>query len=207
MAAAFQPARRALCVAAAAGLAAASVDALAQALEAGPRAAPPAGPERLSGLLAERRSLWLLRGDEEVRTTWWTSARGENRDEYLKLCWLLRDVRASRVMTIDRGLLDLLAGIQVWLAGNGKLLPMLVHSGYRSSRTNRATEGAARDSQHVLGRAADISVPGVSNLQLAGLSRVLGVGGTGFYVGRGFVHVDTGGERLWIDRGRPRSPA
>ena len=31
---------------------------------------------------------------------------------------------------------------------------------------------------------------------------------TGFYVGRGFVHVDTGDERLWIDSGRrPKSPA
>ena len=30
----------------------------------------------------------------------------------------------------------------------------------------------------------------------------LGQGGTGFYVGRGFVHVDTGDERVWIDQRR-----
>lgn len=211
MSAAFQPKRRALCGAAALGLAAASLDALAQALNEAERAAPPetAAPppaDRLNGLLAQERSLWLLRGDEEVRTTWWTAARGENRDEYLRLCWILRDVQAQRVMPIDRRLLDVLAGIQTWLAGNGKRLPMLVHSGYRSLRTNRATEGAARDSQHLTGRAADISVPGVSNLKIAGLASVLGVGGTGFYVGRSWVHVDNGPDRLWIDQGR-RKPA
>jgi uncharacterized protein YcbK (DUF882 family) len=54
----------------------------------------------------------------------------------------------------------------------------------------------------VVGQAADISVPGVSNVRLAGMSSVLGRGGTGFYVGRGFVHVDTGNERIWIDQKR-----
>jgi uncharacterized protein YcbK (DUF882 family) len=84
---------------------------------------------------------------------------------------------------------------------------MLVHSGYRSPATNRRTEGAARDSKHVVGKAADISVPGLSNVKLAGMSQSLGMGGTGFYVGRGFVHVDTGDERLWIDSGSKRAPA
>ena len=198
--------RRRLLLACAASGGLASLDALAQALEATPAANPPAAPEaRLAGLLAEKRSLWLLRGDEELRATWWTAERGHDRDEYLKLCWLLRDVQAQRVMPIDRGLLDLLAGIQVWLDNSGKRLPMLVHSGYRTARTNHRTEGAALDSKHVVGQAADISVPGVSNVKLAGLSSLLGVGGPGFYVGRGFVHVDTGSERLWIDRGQRKT--
>jgi len=170
--------------------------------------AAPARSERLADLLAERRSLWVLRGDEQLRATWWSAAAGYDREQYLKLCWLLRDVQAQRVMPIDRGLLDVLAGIQAWFASQGKLLPMIIHSGYRSQKTNRATEGAARDSQHVLGKAADISLPGVSNLKVAGLASVLGVGGTGFYVGRGFVHVDTGNERMWIDSGarKPKAP-
>ncbi|MEG1970349.1 MAG: DUF882 domain-containing protein [Burkholderiaceae bacterium] len=180
-----------------------SLDSLAVAIEAQPPAAVEPVPARpLAGLLAERRSLWLQRGDEELRATWWTAARGQDRDEYLKLCWLLRDVQANRVMPIDRDLLDLLAGIQAWLGNGGQRLPMRIHSGYRSARTNHKTEGAALNSKHVLGKAADISIPGVSNVTLAGISRVLGVGGTGFYVGRGFVHVDTGSERLWIDAGK-----
>lgn len=180
---------------------------LASAAEVSPEVPVPAS-ERLGRLLSERRSLWLLRGDEEIKATWWSAAQGYDRDEYLKVCWLLRDVQASRVMPIDRRLLDLLAGVQTWLAANGKLGPMLVHSGYRSLATNRRTEGAALDSKHLVGKAADVSIPGISNVKLAGMSQSLGMGGTGFYVGRGFVHVDTGDERLWIDQGRrPKTPA
>jgi uncharacterized protein YcbK (DUF882 family) len=196
--------RRRLVVAGALGCLAAAVPAWAS--EAAP-AMPVPSSERLARLLGERRSLWLLRGDEELRATWWSASRGYDRDEYLKVCWLMRDVQAGRVMAIDRRLLDLLAGVQAWLAGNGKLGPMLVHSGYRNPATNRKTEGAALDSKHVVGKAADVSIPGLSNVKLAGMSQSLGMGGTGFYVGRGFVHIDTGDERLWIDPGRRRQGA
>jgi uncharacterized protein YcbK (DUF882 family) len=203
-AASFLPGRRRLLVAGALGCVGAAAPAWAT--EAAP-AMPVPSSERLARLLGERRSLWLLRGDEELRATWWSASRGYDKDEYLKVCWLMRDVQTGRVMAIDRRLLDLLAGVQAWLAGNGKLGPMLVHSGYRSPTTNRKTEGAALDSKHVVGKAADVSIPGLSNLKLAGMSQSLGVGGTGFYVGRGFVHVDTGDERLWIDPGRRRPTA
>jgi uncharacterized protein YcbK (DUF882 family) len=51
----------------------------------------------------------------------------------------------------------------------------------------------------------DISVAGISNLKLAGMASVLGHGGTGLYPGRNFVHVDTGDERIWIDRPRKKA--
>jgi len=159
---------------------------------------------RLAQLLKERRTLWLRRGREEVRTTYWTASRGRLQDEYLQLCWILRDVQADRVFAMNRALLDTLAGIQAWLKQSGVEAPIEVHSGYRTSRTNLATEGAALNSRHVMGQAADISVAGISNVKLAGMSSVLGRGGTGFYVGRGFVHVDAGHERIWIDQ--PRKP-
>ncbi|HTN48125.1 MAG TPA: DUF882 domain-containing protein [Burkholderiaceae bacterium] len=157
---------------------------------------------RVAQLLKERRSLWLRRGSEELRATYWTAAGGRDQDQYLQLCWLLRDIRADRVFAMDRGLLDTLAGMQAWLRQSGVDAPIEVHSGYRTSRTNNATEGAALNSRHVIGQAADISVAGVSSVKLAGLSSVLGHGGTGFYVGRGFVHVDTGDDRIWIDQKR-----
>jgi uncharacterized protein YcbK (DUF882 family) len=159
---------------------------------------------RLAELLRESRSLWLRRGDEEVRATYWTAAAGRNQDEYLRLCWIMRDVRADRVFAINRALLDTLAGVQAWLARSGIRVPIELHSGYRTRKTNNSTEGAARDSRHVIGQAADISVPGVSSVKLAGLASVLGRGGTGFYVGRGFVHVDSGDERIWLDQGKPK---
>src|SRR5690606_34712544 len=44
--------------------------------------------------------------------------------------------------------------------------PVLVNSGFRSERVNRAVGGAAT-SQHRAGQAADIRVPGMSSLELA----------------------------------------
>lgn len=160
---------------------------------------------RLQRLLARERTVWLVRGAEQVRVTYWSQERGYNHDEYLNACWVLRDLRADRVFPMDRGLLDVMAGLQAWLAGNGIVAPLQIHSGYRTGRTNRVIEGAALDSRHVLGKAVDISVRGVSNVRLAGMASVLSGGGTGLYPGRSFVHVDTGDERLWIGRGRGSS--
>jgi len=175
--------------------------------QAASQPAPKTIDPRIAELIRERRTLWLRRGSEELRATYWTAAQGRNDDEYLKICWILRDVQADRVFTMDRGLLDTLAGLQAWLAHGGVEQPIVLHSGYRTSRTNKATEGAALNSRHVVGKAADISVPGVTSVKLAGMASLLGQGGTGFYVGRGFVHVDTGDERVWIDqRGRGKAP-
>ena len=44
--------------------------------------------------------------------------------------------------------------------------PVRISSGYRSQALNKAVGGAAT-SQHVLGEAADITIPGVDNLRLA----------------------------------------
>ena len=44
--------------------------------------------------------------------------------------------------------------------------PVMVSSGYRSPALNRAV-GGSKSSQHVLGQAADIECPGVSNATLA----------------------------------------
>jgi uncharacterized protein YcbK (DUF882 family) len=153
---------------------------------------------RLSALLAERRSLWLVRGRDEFQHTYWTAERGFDREQYLQVCWALRDVQAARVFPMDQGLLDILAGTQAWLALNGVKAPLEIRSGFRTRSTNRRLEGAALNSRHLVGRAADITVPGVSNVKLAGIASVLGRGGTGLYPGRNFVHVDSGDERLWI---------
>lgn len=167
---------------------------------ASPRVFAAAGArnDRLSGLLVERRTVWLVRGGEETRATYWSAEHGYDRDQYLQLCWALRDVQADRVFAMDHGLLDVLAGLQVWLAQGGIKEPLQVHSGYRTRTTNQQLEGAALNSRHLLGQAADITVSGVSNVKLAGMASVLGRGGTGFYPGRNFVHVDTGDERIWI---------
>ncbi|MBA2547199.1 MAG: DUF882 domain-containing protein [Burkholderiaceae bacterium] len=177
-----------------------------QAALAAPATDDAATPEtRLRELLSERRSLRLLRGTETLSATYWTADSGYNRDEYLNICWLMRDVQADRVFPMHHGLLDVLCGLQVWLGRIGNDAPLQIYSGYRSPKTNNRTEGAALNSRHLVGRAVDIGVTGVSNVKLAGMASLLGRGGTGFYPGRNFVHVDTGDERIWIDRARKKA--
>ena len=72
--------------------------------------------------------------------------------------------------------------------------PIEIFSGYRSLEYNRAIKGA-RESQHLVGRAADIRAPGMGAQQLHGMIRILvengeiTIGGLGLYPS--FVHIDT----------------
>jgi uncharacterized protein YcbK (DUF882 family) len=52
---------------------------------------------------------------------------------------------------MDVRLLDTLCMMQRYLLINGVRQPLVVHSGYRSAKTNSNTEGAARNSMHLHG--------------------------------------------------------
>lgn len=167
------------------------------------RAATGASPAQAGGdwrarLLPGERTLWLVRGDLQLRSTYWTPESGYDGEAYREICWLLRDVQAGKSFAMSPRLLDVLCGLQSWLAYNGVREPIHVNSGYRTYATNVRTEGSALNSRHLLGRAADITVPGVPLARLAGMASVFGQGGVGMYLAKGFVHVDTGEERIWV---------
>ena len=98
----------------------------------------------------------------------------------------------SDVVMIDESLVVLLQCIREHFCK-----PITITSGYRTAAHNTAV-GGAKSSQHLLGRAADIQVAGVSVEAVAAYAESLmpGWGGVGRYpvkAGRakGCVHVDT----------------
>lgn len=71
-------------------------------------------------------------------------------------------------------------------------------SGYRTPRNNHRTRGAARESLHMLGWAADIRISGYSSTRVKTYARKLGAGGIGYYPYKGFTHLDVGRSRYWV---------
>lgn len=113
----------------------------------------------------------------------------------------LRDWRTGDVSKIDRGLLDLLVSLRGRL-GVAANRPFDLISGYRSPHTNAALKahgggGVATKSQHMLSRATDIALPGISLDRVRAAALSLQAGGVGYYPRDGFVHVDTGRVRQW----------
>jgi uncharacterized protein YcbK (DUF882 family) len=115
----------------------------------------------------------------------------------------LRDWRNNQTTNMDRELLMLLSGLRDRL-GVAPQAKIDLISGYRSPNTNAALRarggahtGVATKSQHMLGKATDIRMPGIAldRLHLAAMS--MKAGGVGYYPRDGFVHVDTGRVRSW----------
>jgi uncharacterized protein YcbK (DUF882 family) len=115
---------------------------------------------------------------------------------------LFRDLREGAAGPMPVLLLDVL-----WLIQTGWRFerPLLLMSGFRTPRTNSQLEGAARNSRHMEGQAADIALRGVPAGEVAeaaaAFSSVYDFMGVGLYPG--FVHVDIGPRRAW-QRGAPR---
>ena len=111
---------------------------------------------------------------------------------------LLRDFRNGEQHDIDPKLMDILHAA----AQRSGLDPVFsVISGYRSPQTNEAlrerSNGVARHSLHLEGRAIDVRHAGIDCAELAGTGLGLALGGVGYYRRSDFVHLDTGAFRTW----------
>ena len=146
----------------------------------------------------EIRQIWLRRAQtgEEAVLRYWDGAT-LLRNDYNVCCHLLRDVRAEKSVQMRFDLLDLLFAMQKWLVAHGVDKPLVITSGFRSVTTNRNTEGAAKNSAHLYAMAADITMPGISPDLLGRLAASFTKGGVGFYLRRGFIHVDCWRVRYW----------
>jgi len=142
-------------------------------------------------------SFYNVHTGEALKTVYWED--GDYVPGALReVNYFFRDFRANEVKSIDPGLLDLLYDIRSELETSR---PFNLVSGYRSPTTNAwlasQSEGVARHSMHIEGRAADINIPGRQLLFLERVALALRVGGVGYYPRAGFIHVDTGRIRRW----------
>lgn len=81
--------------------------------------------------------------------------------------------------------MDLVHKLQVLRNKLGK--PIRVTSGYRNPEYNEKV-GGVKNSQHLLGKAADIQVDGMDTVELSRHAKMVGFNGIGIY--KNFVHVD-----------------
>lgn len=88
---------------------------------------------------------------------------------------------------IDTRLLNVLDNIRESLG-----VPVTVLSGYRCP-VNNAACGGVKNSQHLLGIAADLTYDNINVDALAQIAEDCGADGIGKYWSQGFVHVDTRG--------------
>ncbi|MGE0055593.1 MAG: DUF882 domain-containing protein [Hyphomicrobium sp.] len=121
-----------------------------------------------------------------------------------KINWIMRDWRKNKSISIDPNTIDLIWEMHTEL---GSQQPVNIICGYRSRDTNemlRKTRGGqASQSQHITGRAVDITFPDVPLKRMRYSALVRERGGVGYYPTSGipFIHVDSARVRAW-----PRLP-
>jgi len=157
---------------------------------------PPAPVARETGY-GRSLAVYNIHTGESLNTTYWEGG------EYIpgalhEVNYLFRDFRANETKDIDPRLLDVLYDLRL-LTESAK--PINLVSGYRSYATNAMlaaqSEGVARHSMHIEGKASDIHIPGVELSDLHRAALTLAAGGVGYYPQSNFVHVDTGRVRRW----------
>jgi uncharacterized protein YcbK (DUF882 family) len=146
---------------------------------------------------AKRLSLLNLHTSEKLELEF--CRRGEYVPESLTAIQsLLRDYRNGEQHVIDPRLMDYLFDVA---AASGVDPVFSVISGYRSPQTNEQlrerSNGVARHSLHLEGRAIDVRLAGVNCAVLADHARAMSRGGVGYYQKSDFVHLDTGMYRSW----------
>lgn len=146
--------------------------------------------------LPRRLTVRYVNTGQQVSVVYWVDG-AYDAWELARLSQLLHDHHQNVTVAIDWRLVDLMWLVARMTGGE----TVHVHSGYRTRQTNAslaaATTGVADDSQHIAGKALDISVPGVSPRTVAGLAAAMGWGGVGFYGDAGHVHIDVGPVRVW----------
>lgn len=122
-----------------------------------------------------------------------------------RLNYFLRDHRTNEVSHYDPKEFDLLHQMMTRMGRPDGVIDVVC--GYRTPwsndflRTRATVTGVAKNSQHVLAKAIDIRVPGVTTRRLRDIAQSFHEGGVGYYPISQFVHVDVGPVRTWTFSG------
>jgi uncharacterized protein YcbK (DUF882 family) len=139
--------------------------------------------------------------NENVTVTFKVNGRYDE-EALKKINHVLRDFRENQPTTMDPHLIDLVWEVYREVEATE---PIQIVCGFRSPVTNemlrRRSNGVAKFSQHMLGKAMDFFIPGVPLEKLREVGLRAQRGGVGFYPSSNFVHMDTGSVRHW-----PRMP-
>ncbi len=118
--------------------------------------------------------------------------------ELNKIDHICRDFRKNETHEIDRELLTQINAMQLLLGSNAEVQ---IISGYRSPTTNEmlrsSSNGVAKKSFHMLGKALDFRLEGVPLNEVRDAAVSLKAGGVGYYPKSNFIHIDTGNARSW----------
>ena len=110
----------------------------------------------------------------------------------------LSDFRTGEIHPIDPRLLDALYLLQ---QKTGVENSFEIISAYRSPKTNaklrNKSNGVAKRSLHMQGKAIDIRLRGHNTKTLRDLAIDMKLGGVGYYRRSDFIHLDTGRVRYW----------
>lgn len=135
--------------------------------------------------------------NEILKATYWQNG-SYDRGAVSDINYILRDFRSGDVFSMDLKLFDLLTILH---RRTDSKKPFEIISGYRSPLTNAklasASNGVAKRSMHMEGKAIDIRLRDVKLADLRLDAMAMKAGGVGFYPKSDFVHVDTGRVRHW----------
>ena len=121
-----------------------------------------------------------------------------------KINYIMRDWRKNQIKEIAPATIDLAWEMHEEL---GSKEPINIICGYRSASTNemlrRTVGGQAKFSQHITGKAIDITFPDIPLKKMRYSALIRERGGVGYYPTSGipFIHIDTANVRMW-----PRMP-
>lgn len=154
-------------------------------------------PQEDNAAIARELAFYNLHTGESLTAQYWAEGNYLT-DGLADINHILRDFRTNQVLPIDPLLLDLLHQLQSSL---GTTRSFQIISGYRSPTTNANlasnSDGVAKHSLHMQGKAIDLRIEGVQLSHLRQAAIALQGGGVGYYPSSNFVHVDVGRVRSW----------